>query len=99
MREKEVPTLAEPDVDAELLGEAAHEVDRLFCKLDQERRRPLCAHPPAVPPRRPFTEVTSFKYEDFPGPRGSEVPRERQPHDPATDDHDVDFLGKRRLRL
>ena len=95
VREEEISTLAQPDVDAELLREMAHEIDRLFRQLDQQRRRPLRAHAAAIAPGRAFAEISALEDEDLPRTGAREVPRERQPHDPAADDDDVDSFRKR----
>src|SRR2546426_4502389 len=84
--EEQVAALAQPDVDAELLREAAHEVDRLLGQLDQRRRGPLRAHPAAVAARGPLAEVAALEHQDATGSETGQVPGQREPHDPAADD-------------
>src|SRR5437660_1073307 len=90
LREEEVAALAEPDVDAELLGEPPHEGDRLLRQLDQGRRPPRGTHAAAVATGGALAEVAALEDEDLLRAAGGQVPGEGEPHDPAADDRDVD---------
>src|SRR5207248_5374861 len=77
VREEEISALAQPDIDAQLLREAAHEIDRPFRQLDEGRRGPLRAHPAAVAARGALAEIAALEHHDAPRAAAGEVPRQR----------------------
>src|SRR6266850_1932433 len=97
--EEQVSSLAQPDVDPQLLGKAAHELDRLLRQLDQRRRGPLGPDAAAVPARGSLAQVAALEDQDAPCTAPRQVPRQREPHDPAPDDRHVHPVRQRSLRL
>src|SRR5207248_8212651 len=83
VREEEVTAAAEPDIDPELLSEAAHEGDGFLRQLDQRGRRPLRPDAAAVASRRALAEIAALEHQDAPGAQAGQVPRQRKAHDAA----------------
>jgi hypothetical protein len=76
-REEQVAALAEPDVDADVDGEALTQLDRLLHQPDVDLGRPLLADAAAVTPRRAFGEVAALDDDDVLEPHRREVVGDR----------------------
>src|SRR5205823_2528520 len=97
--EEKIAALAQPDIDAQLLREMTHEVDRFLGQLDQRRRGPLRADAAAVASGSALAEIAALEHQDaLPALRG-EVPCQRQTHDAAADDRHVGALRQPLARL
>ena len=93
--EEQVAALAEPDVDADLLREAAAQLDRLLHEPDVLLGRPLHAHAAAVAPRGALREVAALEHDDVVDAALGELIGDAEAHDAAADDGDrrTSFLG------
>jgi hypothetical protein len=97
-REEQVAALAKPQVDAEVLREAAALVDALHHQAHVAGVAPLHAHAAAVAARRAAHEVAALDHRDRQLGGAREVVGEREAHDAGADDRHVDVRGERRAR-
>src|SRR5262249_13803388 len=87
--EKQIAALAQPDVDAELLGESLADGERLLHELDVPSRRPLLADAAAVAPRRAAREISALDDHDVAHVAHGQVVRDRKTDHAPADDGDV----------